>query len=87
MLQSYNNPIMSKTNVTKKLANIRAKETNGGILDLNVVWINDEIVREIEITTSISGYSLEEVEKVRQDFKENFKNLRKYPRMTEKDWE
>lgn len=95
MLQSYINPSVFKPKITSQSARgITAKNETDWSGGRSVVFVSYDIpsrYEEIEIdrtdvVSEPSGYSLEEIEKTRIDFKTNSVNLRKYPKMTEEDW-
>lgn len=96
MLQSYINPTIFKPALTSKLAKEitteRDTEWGNGSFVVCVSYDFPPRYEEIsidrtDIISSVNNYSLEEIEIIREDFKVNVINLRKYPKMTEKDWE
>lgn len=79
LISSYFNPSISKPRITKGLKGKITSESP------SIIW--DSTESEGNNYQSKSSYSLDEVERVKQDFAANFGNLRKYPKMSDKDWE
>ncbi len=76
LISSYYNSTMSEAIGTKALQRkITTKSPS-------VIWVRDNVDNDKKVI----GFSLKDIEKVRLDFKANFNNLRKYPKMTEIDW-
>lgn len=92
MPQSYIKPIVSDLTITPKIAKkIASEEGTDWSENFSIVWISSihssqYEKKEMNNVSSFEGYSLKEIEKIRLDFKANFNNFHKYPKITEKDW-
>ncbi len=80
MPQSYINPTIFTPTITARLAKeITARNDTDWSESSSIIWISQNSPTRDE-------YSLDEIERTKSDFKTNFGNLRKYPKMIEEDW-